>query len=154
MAARRERGKAVDIRRIHVLERVFPAADIECVAVGQKRPSASGLNKVGHGLRVVRAQIRQVSKLTEVQLDGDDFSLKIDIPHSGCRQQLLQLLLLVQTRVTAEIGKVYLSLFHERSPLSFVIIQKYTCFLEFVNPFALPAGIAHSVTKNLPQTAA
>ena len=152
MAARREWGEAVDIRRIHVLERVFPAADIECVAVGQKRPSASGLNKVRHGLRVIRAQIRKVSKLAEVQLDGDNFPFKIDIPHSGGSQQLLQLLL--QTRMTAEIGKVYLCLFHARSSSSFVIHKKYTCFFEFVNLFALPAGIAHSVTKNLPQTAA
>ena len=137
-----------------MLDRVFPAADIERVAVGQKRPSASGLDKVRHGLGVVWAQIRQVSKLTEVQLDGDNFPFKIDIPHSGGSQQLLQLLLLVQARVTAKIGKVYLCLFHARSSSSFVIHKKYTCFLEFVNPFALPAGIAHSVTKNLPQTAA
>ena len=62
-----------------MLQRIFAAARIHRVAVGQKRLSAQLLDEVGDDLGIVRAQKRQVAELAEVQLDGDEFAVKVDL---------------------------------------------------------------------------
>lgn len=62
-----------------MLERVFAAADIERVAVCDEGPAAAFLDEVGDNLGIVRAQKRQVAELAEVQLDGDELAVKVDL---------------------------------------------------------------------------
>lgn len=65
-----------------MLERVFAAADIERVAVGDEGPAAAFFDKIGDDLGIVRTQERQVAELTEVQLDGDELAVKVDLGNS------------------------------------------------------------------------
>ena len=74
-----ERGIAVEIRGIHVLQRVFAAADVERVAVGEEGLAAALLDEIGDDLGIVGAQERQIAELAEMQLDGDEFAVKIDL---------------------------------------------------------------------------
>ena len=62
-----------------MLQRVFAAADIERVAVGDEGLTAAFLDEVGDDLGIVRTQERQVAELAEVQLDGDEFAVKVDL---------------------------------------------------------------------------
>ena len=62
-----------------MLQRVFAAADIERVAVGDEGLTAAFLDEVGDDLGIVCAQERQVAELAEVQLDGDEFAVKVDL---------------------------------------------------------------------------
>ena len=79
MTASGERGIAVEIRGIHVLQRVFAAADVERVAVGEEGLAAALLDEIGDDLGIVGAQERQIAELAEMQLDGDEFAVKIDL---------------------------------------------------------------------------
>ena len=79
MTAGGERGIAVEIRGIHVLQRVFAAADVERVAVGEEGLAAALLDEIGDDLGIVGAQERQIAELAEMQLDGDEFAVKIDL---------------------------------------------------------------------------
>lgn len=67
-----------------MLQRVFAAADIERVAVGDEGLTAAFLDEVGDDLGIVRAQKRQVAELAEVQLDGDEFAVKSIWENSDC----------------------------------------------------------------------
>ena len=62
-----------------MVERVGAAADIERVAVCDEGPAAAFLDEVGDDLGIVRTQERQVAELTEVQLDGDELAVKVDL---------------------------------------------------------------------------
>ena len=79
MTAGGERGIAVEIRGIHVLQRVFAAADVERVAGGEEGLAAALLDEVGDDLGIVGAQERQIAELAEMQLDGDEFAVKLDL---------------------------------------------------------------------------
>ena len=48
--------KSVDISGIQVVKCIFAAADIECIAVGEKRLAAALLDIVSYDFRVVRTQ--------------------------------------------------------------------------------------------------
>ena len=50
MATGGKRGKAVDISRVQMIERIFAAADIERVAIGQKRLAAALFDKIDNRL--------------------------------------------------------------------------------------------------------
>ena len=89
-----------------MLERVFAAADVERVAVGHERLAAAFLDEIGHDLRVVRAQERQIAELAEVQLDGDEFAVKVERCEFGRFQQLTELVELAFARTAAEVGKI------------------------------------------------
>ncbi len=78
LAAGGGHGKSVFCGGVEVLQRVFPSAGVEGVAVGQKRLAAFGADDVHHRAGEVRAQKRKVARLTEVNLDGNETILKID----------------------------------------------------------------------------
>jgi len=112
MAARGQRREAVEIGGVEMVKRIFSAADIECVAVSQKRFAAARLDHVHDGFGVIRAQEREIAELAEVDLDGDKFAVEINLVEAGCQNQLFQLLLLVEAGMAAKIGKVYFGRFH------------------------------------------
>ena len=75
-----------------MVERVGAAADIERVAVGEKRLAAERAHIVAHDARPVRAQIGHVARLAEVELDGDILVLEIDLLKAGGLHEPAQLL--------------------------------------------------------------
>ena len=107
MTTRGERRKAVDIRRIQMIERIFAAADIERVAVGQKRFAAAFLDKVYDRFGPVGTQIRQIAWLPKVDLDGCKFLIEVDFPHAGGLHQTGELLRKIFGQCGAEIAKMY-----------------------------------------------
>ena len=109
-----ERGIAVEIRGIHVLQRVFAAADVERVAVGEEGLAAALLDEIGDDLGIVGAQERQIAELAEMQLDGDEFAVKIDLRELRFFQQLPELVELADAQTAAEISKKDLGCRHGR----------------------------------------
>ena len=105
MTARLQRGETVEISRVHVVERVFTAADVERVAVGQKNAAAQRAHVVRHDPGVLRAQIGEVAQLAEVDLDGGVAVGKIDGLEARLLEQPVQLLGQRLMR-DAEIGKI------------------------------------------------
>lgn len=91
MASGLEGVKAVFIRRIHMIQRIFAAAYIQGVAVGQESFPAAFFYHIDNDLGIVRAQIRQVARFTEVDFDGSKFVLKIDVVETGTLDQASQL---------------------------------------------------------------
>ena len=77
---------------VEMIERVGAAADIQGVAVGEKRFAAKLLDIVAHDPRPVRAQIGHVAGLAEVDLHRDVFSLKVDLLKAGRFHQALELI--------------------------------------------------------------
>lgn len=75
--------EAVEHGAVHVVQGVLAPAHIQGVAVGEERLTAPFLHKIRHGPRPIGAQERQVSRLAEVQLDGHELILKVDIAHTG-----------------------------------------------------------------------
>ena len=115
MTAGGEWGISVEICRVNVLERIFPAADIERIAVSQKRLAAAFSDKVCNYLGVIGPQKGQVAILAEMQLDGDKLALKIQLGKIRFFQKLAQLVELGHTVVTAKIGKIYFRSCHGSS---------------------------------------
>ena len=112
---------AVEHGAVKVVERIGAAADIERVAVGEKRLAAERAHIVAHDARPVRAQIGHVARLTEVELDGDVLVLEIDLLKAGGFHEPAQLFERADL-VRAQIGKIYFCRFHGkhlRSLISF-----------------------------------
>ena len=112
---------AVEHGAVEMVERVGAAADIERVAVGEKRLAAERTHIVAHDARPVRAQIGHVARLTEVELDGDVLVLEIDLLKAGGLHEPAQLFECADL-VRAQIGKIYFCRFHRkhlRSLISF-----------------------------------
>ena len=111
-------GEAVDIGGINVVQRVFPAAHIERVAVGEEGLSALALHQVGHGPGPVGTQIGKVAGLAEMHLDGHILILHVDVAEAGGHHQTGQLLGQgFPPAGAAEVRKVYFGcLAHNRSP--------------------------------------
>ena len=118
MAAGGERGIAVFIGGFHVVQGVFAPAHVQGVAVGQKGLSAQAFHHVGHGFGKVGPQIGQVARLAEMNFDGGEFILEIDLLHTGLAHQFFQLLLQIHARTAAHVGKIYFCFFHNPCSLS------------------------------------
>ena len=87
LAAGGEGGEAVLIGGLNVLQRVFAAAGVQGVAVGEEGHAAALLHQVGHHLGVVGPQERQVARLAKVHLDGNKFAVQIHAGQAGAAQQ-------------------------------------------------------------------
>ena len=96
-----------------MVERIGAAADIERVAVGKKRLAAERAHIVTHDARPVRAQIGHVSRLAEVELDGDEFVLEVDMLKAGGLHEAAQLFERADL-IRAQIGKIYFCRFHRK----------------------------------------
>ena len=90
-AACREGGKAVLPCALQVLQRVLPAAGVHGIAVGEEGLASQRLYYVHHRPGVVGAEEADIAQLAEVHLDGDEFSIHVDLADAGLFQQLLQL---------------------------------------------------------------
>ena len=102
---------AIEHRTVKMVERIGAAADIERVAVGKKRLAAELAHVVAHDARPVRAQIGHVARLAEVELDGDEFVLEVDLLEAGGLHEAAQLFERADL-IRAQIGKIYFCRFH------------------------------------------
>ena len=109
LAACGVRGKAVLVGGVDVLERVFAAAHIERVAVGEEGLAAQLLHHVRDGAGVVGAQKAQVAQLAKVDLDGDELILEVDLLDTGATNEALELVELALASMRAQVGEVHLS---------------------------------------------
>ena len=76
-----------------MVKRVLSAADIERIAIREEGLAAELLDQIDHGAGVVRAQICQIARLTEVQLNRDILILQRELVHSRCQKQAGEFLL-------------------------------------------------------------
>ena len=113
LSARGHGRIAVKHGAVEMVERVGAAADIERVAVGEKRLAAELAHIVAHDARPVRAQIGHVARLAEVELDGDILVLEIDLLKAGRLHEPVQLLERADL-IRAQIGKIYFCRFHRK----------------------------------------
>ena len=109
LAARGIRGKAVLIRGVDVLERVFAATHIERVAIGEEGLATQLLHDICDGAGVVGAQKAQIAQLAKVNLDGDELVLKVDLLDTGAANEALELVELALASMRAQVGEVHLS---------------------------------------------
>ena len=127
---------AVKHGAVEMVERVGAAADIERVAVGEKRLAAERAHIVAHDARPVRAQIGHVARLTEVELDGDVLVLEIDLLKAGGLHEPAQLFERADL-VRAQIGKIYFCRFHGKHLRSLI-------------SFSFPAGLPRLFYSTVP----
>ena len=109
--------EAVEHGAVHVIQRVLPPAHIQGVTVRQERLAAPLLHEVRHRPRPVGAQESQIARLAEMQLDGHELVLKINVAHAGGLHEPRQLLLQIFMHIRPQVGKVYLGS-HKKSSLS------------------------------------
>ena len=108
LAAGGVRSEAVLVGAVDVLERVFATAHVERVAVGEERLAAQLLDHVRDGARVVGAQEGEVAQFAEVDLDGDELVVEVDLLDAGAANQALELVELTLAAVRAQVGEVHL----------------------------------------------
>ena len=102
--------------RVKMLKSFLAAADIESIAVGNEGFAALFPDKVNYSLYVVRTEVGDISPLTEVHLDGNEFALHINISQTCLLSQLFQLLRQRSSAVAGdEIGKINLGFFHDKT---------------------------------------
>ena len=97
---------------VQVIERVFSSADIQRVAIGQKRFSAEIFYVVANGFRIIWAQICEIARFAEMNFDGGEFPVEIDRFKSGLLHQPFQLFQQTFTRFCAHVRKVNFSVSH------------------------------------------
>ena len=98
--------KSVQIRTVKMLQRIFPAARIQCITVCQKRLAALLLTQICNNLRIIRTQECHIPKLTEMHLDRNKFSVHIDV-FDACRDaELSELIKLARADRAAKISKI------------------------------------------------
>ena len=141
LAARGDGVEAVQVRAVHVLQRVLAAARVQRVAVRQERHAPLFLDEIGHRLRVIRPQEREVSQLAEMHLDRDEFSFHVDVLKPGGKAELFQLVCHAGADLRAEVGKEYLCFLHENPPNFHFFLQYYTIYMPLtVNLFLSATG--------------
>ena len=101
------RIEAILIGALDVVQSVFAAAHIERVAVGQERLSAQIFYHVHHSAGVVGAEIGQVARLSEMNLDGDVFVFQIHRGKTCFSEQAFQLHLQGVACSDAQVRAVY-----------------------------------------------
>ena len=74
-----------------MVERIFPAAHIEGVAVGQKYLPAQFLDSAYNGLGIIRPQKSQVAQLAEMDFDRHILVRKINVSHARRQNEAFQL---------------------------------------------------------------
>ena len=116
LAARRNRVEAVEVRAVHVLERVLAAAGVQRVAVCEERAAALFLHEVGDAFRILRAQVREVAELAEMHLDGDELVLHVDVLDAGREAEAAELLRDARADGTTEIGEPDFRFAHDVPP--------------------------------------
>ena len=86
-----KRSKAVFPGAFQMLQRIFTAARIKSITIGKKRVAAKLLYHICYGLCVIRAEIGNISKLSKVHFNGNEFAVHIDVADTGLFHQAFQL---------------------------------------------------------------
>ena len=118
MAAGGKGVEAVLIGAVQMVQRIFAAADIQGVAVGQEGSAAHFTNQINDNFCVVWAQVSQISRFTEVNFDCCKFVLKINLTNAGFDSQSAQLFGQIAAELYLHGGEVYFRFFHDDSSLS------------------------------------
>ena len=108
LASSRHGSVPVEVGRVHVLQRVLPPPDVEGVAVGEERHAPVLPHDVRDYLGVVRSQEREVAVLAEVQLDGDELPLHVDVADPCGADHSPELVQEAVADAAAHVGEVYL----------------------------------------------
>ena len=96
-----------------MLQGILSTARIHGVAVRQERLSTQLLYHIGNRFGVVRAKIADVAQLTEMHLDGNKFTVHVQISNAGLFDEFFQLGgQAVTKRNRVKIGKIYFRFFH------------------------------------------
>ena len=112
MAAGGEGVIPVHISGIEVVECVLASADIEGIAVGEEGLAAVLLHDIDDDLGVIRAQVREVAGLAEMDLDGGIAVGEIKGIDSGALDEETELLEEISLRGCVEVSEINLGFFH------------------------------------------
>ena len=107
MTAGGEGGKSIFIGTFQMIQRIFPASHIQGVAVGEKWLAAQLFHHIRHRFGVIGAQVSQISRLAEVNFDGNVFFVKINGSDPRFFDQPFQFLRKADRVVGSQIGKIY-----------------------------------------------
>ena len=121
VTARRIRNKAVFIGRIDVVKCIFSSADIQRIAVGQKRFAAEFFDNGCNGFGIVRTEKSEVARFAEMQLDGGVLVFKIDLVNTRRMHEPLELLQKIQSGLGAQVGVIYFGRSHNRKILFLLV---------------------------------
>ena len=91
-----------------MVQGVLPGADVHGIAVGEEGLAAQVLDDVHQHPGIAGAQMGHVAQLTEVDLDGYELILEVDLIDAGGENQPGQLLGQRLGRAGAEVGKINL----------------------------------------------
>ena len=108
LAARRDGIEAVEIRAVHMLQRMLAAAGIECIAIREEWSAALLLDQISNHLCVLRAQKSEIAQLTKMHLDGNKFSIHVDFFDARGQTEIAQLLREARADLNPEIRKINL----------------------------------------------
>ena len=86
---------------------------VEGVAVGEERLASERTDHVHHAGSIVRAYVRHVSRLTEMNLDGSELAVEINILYSGASDEFLKLDKKVVSRHRPEVREEYFRFLHD-----------------------------------------
>ena len=74
-----------------MLQGIFAAAWIECITICQKWSASQLLYHICHCLRIIRAKIADIPKLSKMHLNGSELIVHINLANSRSPDQLFQL---------------------------------------------------------------
>ena len=112
LAAGSHGPEAVELGTGQMFQRVFAAAGVQGIAVGQKGHPPLLLAQVGHHLGVVGPQKGQVAQLTKMHFDGHELALHVQLTDPGRQAQAAELFQQAGAHGTAEIGIINVGCFH------------------------------------------
>ena len=101
-----DRVKSVKICTVQMLQCVLSASRIKGITICQERHSALLLTEICYYLCIVRTKECHISKLSEMHLDGYEFSIHIDIFDSCGNAEFFQFVQLAGSHRTTKISEI------------------------------------------------
>ena len=101
-----DRVKSVKICTVQMLQCILSASRIKSITICQERHSALLLTKICDYLCIVRTKECHISKLSEMHLDGYEFSIHIDIFDSCGNAEFFQFVQLAGSHRTTKISEI------------------------------------------------
>ena len=93
---------------VEVLNSIFTATGIHRITIRKERLTTQRLYGFNHRASVVRTQVRDITQLTEVHLDGNELTIHINIRKTSFKNQLAKLCRkTVSVSLRTEVGKKY-----------------------------------------------
>ena len=116
---------AVLIGQLQMIQRVLAPADVERGAVGHEGLAAQRANQIRHRPGVFRPQEGQIARLAEVQLDGRELVLEIDLLNARSAAQPHQLFADILVAHRAHGGEINPGLLHVIIPPIMLLFLSY-----------------------------